>query len=318
MVTSVTMTNPRILVVVGPTASGKSVFGVRVAQILDGEIISADSRQIYTDLTIGTAKPTEKERDSIPHHLIDHISLEKGFTAGQFGIEAGRIIKEIVTRKKIPVIVGGSGLYIQALIDGFFEGISAPNEIRGRLYERLHKEGGAVLLDELRTIDPDIARTMNPKTTHRIIRALEIYECTGIPLSKHHSCQNREPRYNPFMVGLAWNRVQLYDRIDTRVDVMIERGLVDEVKQLKHRGYDESLNALHTVGYQEVFAFLRGEYPEAEMIRLIKRNTRRYAKRQLTWFRRDERIHWYPISDESRIEITAHRVADEFRSFTSQ
>ncbi len=121
MVTSVTMTNPRILVVVGPTASGKSVFGVRVAQILDGEIISADSRQIYTDLTIGTAKPTEKERDSIPHHLIDHISLEKGFTAGQFGIEAGRIIKEIVTRKKIPVIVGGSGLYIQALIDGFFE-----------------------------------------------------------------------------------------------------------------------------------------------------------------------------------------------------
>ncbi len=159
---------------------------------------------------------------------------------------------------------------------------------------------------------------MNPKTTHRIIRALEIYECTGIPLSKHHSCQNREPRYNPFMVGLAWNRVQLYDRIDTRVDVMIERGLVDEVKQLKHRGYDESLNALHTVGYQEVFAFLRGEYPEAEMIRLIKRNTRRYAKRQLTWFRRDERIHWYPISDESRIEITAHRVADEFRSFTSQ
>ncbi len=312
------MANQRVLVVVGPTASGKSIFGVRAAQILGGEIVSADSRQIYTHLTIGTAKPSEKERDGIPHHLIDCVPLEKHFTAGQFGIEAGEIIEEIMSREKVPIIVGGSGLYLQALIDGFFDGPSAQNEIREQLYERLKKEGGDALLEELRTIDPDIARTMNPKTIHRIIRALEVYECTDIPLSKHHHLQKRESRYNPFMVGLAWDRAKLYERINARVDSMIKKGLVDEVQQLSRQGYNESLNALRTVGYQEVFAFLRGDYSEVEMIRLIKRNTRRYAKRQLTWFRRDERIHWYPISEESDIETIAREVASAFRLFISK
>lgn len=307
------MTHPRILVIVGPTASGKSALGIHIARILDGEIISADSRQIYSDFTIGTAKPSVQERGGIRHHLIDCFPLEKSYTAGQFGIDAARIIEEIAARGRVPVIVGGSGLYLQALIDGFFDGPSAPNDIRERLYERLRKEGGAVLLEELRTIDPEIARTMNYKTVHRIIRALEVYEHTGVPLSQHHHRQNPGPRYNVFMVGLTWTRTALYERINARVDAMIEEGFIDEVRNLNLHGFSQSLNALRTVGYQEVMAFLRGEYPEEEVLRLIKRNTRRYAKRQLTWFRRDTRIHWYPISREIEMGTIAQKIADEFR-----
>ncbi len=317
MVTAITKAKSRILIVVGPTASGKSILGVRLAQILDGEIISADSRQIYSDLSIGTAKPSLNDRGGIPHHLMDCYPLEKHCTAGQFSIESERIIEDIISRNHVPVIVGGSGLYVQALVDGIFEGPEAPNELRQRLYERLQREGGEVLLEELRSVDPVIAQTMNPKTTHRIIRALEVYEYTGVPLSKHHILQNRESRYDPFFAGLAWDRRQLYERINTRVDSMIEHGLIDEVRQLDRRGYNESFHALQTVGYQEVFAFLRGEYSEAEMLRLLKRNTRRYAKRQLTWFRRDKRIHWYHISDDSGIGALADLIASEFRSFTT-
>jgi tRNA dimethylallyltransferase len=318
MVTGITKTNPKILAIVGPTASGKSAVGVRLAKILKGEIISADSRQIYKDLTIGTAKPTETERAGIAHHLIDCYPLEKHFTAGQFGVEAGRIIDEINRRKNIPIVVGGSGLYIQALIDGFFDGPSAPNEIRERLNERLHKEGGAVLLEELRRIDHEITKRMNPKTTHRIVRALEVFECTGVPLSKHHFDQNRKPRYSAYLAGLVWDRALLYEKINSRVDRMIDGGLIDEVQQLIRRGYDESPNALQTVGYQEVFAFIRGDYSKSEMIRLIKRNTRRYAKRQMTWFRRDKRIRWYPVSDESEINTIAQSIADDFNVFNSK
>jgi tRNA dimethylallyltransferase len=315
MVTAITKVKSRILLVVGPTASGKSTLGVRIARILDGEIISADSRQMYSDLTIGTAKPSAHDRGGIPHHFIDCYQLDHHCTAGQFSIESERIITEIISRNHVPVIVGGSGLYIQALVDGIFEAPEAPIEIRQRLYERLHREGSSMLLEELRAVDPVIAQTMNPRTTHRIIRALEVYEHTGIPLSSHHIRQTRESRYDSFPAGLAWDRTQLYERINKRVDSMIDEGLIDEVKHLDRRGYTESLHVLQTVGYQEVFAFLRGKYSETEMIRLIKRNTRRYAKRQLTWFRRDKRIHWYPISDESEIRPLADLIVSEFRSF---
>lgn len=302
-----------VLVLVGPTASGKTPVALFLAQNLNGEIISADSRQVYKFMDIGTAKPTKEERKHIKHYFVDELTPDKDFNAGEFGKKGRGIIADIFQRGKQPLVVGGSGLYIQALIDGFFESPVKDDVFRKRLYERLREEGGITLLNELRNIDPVSAAKMLPSNTRRIIRALEVYHLTGIPISQHHKKQRVERNFEPVFVGLAWDRKKLYEQINARVDRMIEMGLVDEVKALRQMGYESTLYALQTVGYQEVFQYLEGKISRVQMIELIKQNSRHYAKRQLTWFRRDQRIKWFPISGGESFEDVVHKIMDYFR-----
>jgi tRNA dimethylallyltransferase len=296
-----------VLCIVGPTASGKSSLALLLAKSLHGEIISADSRQVYKYLDIGTAKPTRAQRREVKHHFVDLLVPDEDFNAGEFGRTGRETIDDIFGRKKVPIVVGGSGLYVKSLIDGFFEGPSADNEVRRRLYKRLQDEGAGALLNELRGIDPVSATRMLPSNTRRIVRALEVYELTGIPLSKLRD-QRIRIDFTPLMIGLQWHRKVLYDRINRRVETMLRDGLLDEVRNLLDLGYSDGSNSLQTVGYQEAISHLQGRIDYKTMVELIKRNTRRYAKRQLTWFRAERRIHWYDIKDESEFMAISSEI----------
>jgi tRNA dimethylallyltransferase len=301
-----------VLVLVGPTASGKTNVALHIARQINGEIISADSRQLYRLMDIGTAKPTVSEQSEIPHYFIDERNPDEEFNAGEFGKVGREIIENIFRANNTPLIIGGSGLYIESLVDGFFDGPSADMEVRDRLYHRLESEGVEVLLEELRRFDPLAAAKMLPSNTRRIIRALEVIYLTGIPISEHHKSQVTI-NFTPVLAGLVWDREKLYDRINIRVDRMIEQGLIHEVETLKHKGYLPRLNALQTVGYKEVFDYLDGNNDLSTTVDLIKRNTRRYAKRQLTWFRRDTRIRWFHVSDEHQFQRIADEIVNYFR-----
>jgi tRNA dimethylallyltransferase len=300
-----------VLVLVGPTASGKTNVALHIATQINGEIISADSRQLFRSMDIGTAKPTVAERSLVKHYFIDERNPDEDFNAGEFGKSGREVIDSIFRKGRTPMVVGGSGLYIQSLVDGFFEGPSADASLRDRLYERLEREGAEVLLEELRVLDPVAAAKMLPSNTRRIIRALEVVRLTGLPISVHH--KSRLPiNFSPVFVGLDWDRAELYDRINIRVDRMIEAGLIREAEMLTQNGYSPDLNALQTVGYAEVFDFLNKETDLSTAIELIKRNTRRYAKRQLTWFRRDARIKWFHVSTENQIPGIADEIVTYF------
>lgn len=288
---------PRILVLVGPTASGKTDIAVRLAERLDGEIISADSRQVYRLLDKGTAKPTPDQRSVVPHHFIDIRTPDQVFTAGEFGIEGRQVIDEIHARKKVPIVAGGSGLYIRSLVDGLFEGPGSDPELREILEEKVRLGYVDALIEQLRQVDPESAASADRTKPRRIIRALEVFHCTGKPLSHHHREARPEIRFTPILTGLSWDRQELYRRIETRCDAMLADGLEQEAADLRSQGYDRRFNALNTVGYAEVCAYQEGEIGKEEMIRLFKQNSRRYAKRQLTWFRRDSRIRWIEMDE---------------------
>ncbi|GIV62370.1 MAG: tRNA dimethylallyltransferase [Rhodothermaceae bacterium] len=280
-----TFKDNEVIFLVGPTAVGKTNLSITIAERLGAEIISCDSRQVYRGLNIGTAKPTLEERRGIPHHFIDELNLEEPFSAGRFAIAARQRIQSILERNRLPIIVGGSTLYVHALMYGLPELPEGNPEIRAKLEQRLYDEGQVALYRELERVDPDFAKTLDPTKTQRLIRGLEVYYLTGRPLSSITTQEDGIPfRYRLYV--LQRDRSDLYDRINQRVDEMIDAGLIEEVRSLLIRGYDESINALNTIGYKEVFAYLRGEVTFAQMIYLIKRNTRRYAKRQITWFRR--------------------------------
>ncbi|HLP14703.1 MAG TPA: tRNA (adenosine(37)-N6)-dimethylallyltransferase MiaA [Bacteroidota bacterium] len=299
----------KILCIVGPTASGKTALSIEVAQRVGGEIISADSRQIYKKLTIGTAKPSISELNTVPHHFIDMLLPDEHFSAGDFSEQGRKTISDIVGRSAFPIVAGGTGLYVESLVDGLFSGPPIQPEYRAELESRLKAEGGTRLLEELRRVDPAAASRMLPTNTRRIIRALEVFHTTGIPITIHHERQTRDQLYDAEFMGLEWERNVLYERINQRVDRMIEDGFLDEVKSLRAEGYDERYKALQTVGYKEAFAYLRNEMTFERMVELMKQNTRRFAKRQLTWFRYDERIKWFKISDASEITTIADTVA---------
>ena len=297
-----------VLVLVGPTASGKTPISLLIADKLDVEIISADSRQIYKLMDIGTAKPSIEERHKVKHYFVDELFPDLEFNAGEYGKKGREVIDDILDRKRIPLIVGGSGLYVQALIAGFFDGPSADHDIRKQLYQRLIEEGAEKLLKELREVDSEAASTMLPSNTRRIIRALEVYKVTGVPISKFHKSK---PQFDfiPIFVGLNWDRKILYERINKRVDLMIEQGLVGEVTRLRELGYSSNLNAFQTVGYKEVFDFIEGKMDYHRMVELIKQNSRRYAKRQLTWFRGYETIKWFDVSGEEDLRGIASNIS---------
>lgn len=300
----------KILVIAGPTAIGKTPLSVAVAEKLNAEIISADSRQIFRYMDICTAKPTAGERRSVPHHFIDHINPDEYYNAGQYGADGRSIIDAIWKRNREVVVVGGSGLYIRSLIDGFI-GEGEKNEvIRVEIRNRIARHGLESVYRELETLDPAAASKIHPNDAKRIERALEVYEFTGKRISEKHAQQSVQINFVPVMIGLTCDRAELYRRIESRVEDMIRRGVIEETRQLLKKGYSPQLTSMESLGYREIIAHLHGEITYERMLELFKQGSRNYAKRQLTWFRRDTRIRWFDITEHTSGELVDLTVSE--------
>ncbi|MBN1894178.1 tRNA (adenosine(37)-N6)-dimethylallyltransferase MiaA [bacterium] len=286
------MTPAAVLIITGPTASGKSDLALELARKTGGEIVSADSRQIFKHMDIGTAKLPASLRKEIPHHCMDLLNPDAPFSAGEYAALARAAVEDILARKRLPIVVGGSGLYIQALVDGFFPGDYRDASVRARLRQEAEDSGSRSLYQRLQFADPDAASGIHPNDLKRIIRALEVIETAGKPVSQIRRDETLPAAFRSGFWGLDWPREYLYARINDRVDRMIREGLEQEVRGLLNRGYSPGLNSMDSPGYREMFDFLAGRISPAEAVDLIKRNTRRFAKRQMTWFRRDPRIRW--------------------------
>ena len=283
-----------IICVVGPTASGKTAFAVRLAQSLDGEVISCDSMQIYRRMDIGTAKPSVEEMCGIPHHMIDIVEPNDDFSVGKYVQMADKVLQDVLSRGKTAVICGGTGLYVDSLIAGRSFAPYPSTGKRAALEKTAAEEGIEPLLQRLREVDPDSAARLHASDEKRIIRALEVYDETGKTITWHNEqTKNQPPRYMPYWLGLDFaERSVLYSRIDRRVDLMLEAGLLDEIRMLAASGIPESCTAMQAIGYKEYLAALRGEVSFDEATALVKQRSRNYAKRQLTWFRRNRDMHW--------------------------
>lgn len=301
----------KVIVIVGPTCSGKTELAINVALRINSEIISADSRQVYKYLNIGTAKPSSAELNKIQHYLVNHINPDDNFNAGKFVDEAEQIISDLHSENKIPIVVGGTGLYIKSLIDGIINSVDTNEEMRAALLDQRRKFGNEYLYEQLKKVDSKSAETMLPQNWKRVIRALEVFYISGKPIWQHFGEQKKNTKNYFFQFGLEWERSVLYQRIEQRVDRMIESGLVDEVKGLINKGYSKEINALNTVGYKEIISYLENKISTERAIELIKRNTRRYAKRQLTWFNADKRIEWLKINSESDIQESSNYIIEK-------
>lgn len=282
----------KVIVVTGPTASGKTSLAIEVALKLNTEIISADSRQIFKLLDIGTAKPDKEQLKKVKHHCIDILYPNEEYDVSLFESDARKIMDELFTNGKIPVVVGGSGLYIKAVVDGIFSGPTKDEEFRAKMDQLKATHGEEALHAILQEKDPVSAGKMLPGNWKRVVRALEVLHITGVPIWKHHEEQTTQNDIQYFQFALDLDRKILYDRIEDRVDSMIELGLEEEVKKVLKMGYSTNLNSLNTVGYKEMINYICNDYNLDRCIELIKRNTRRYAKRQLTWFRANKDIKW--------------------------
>ncbi len=282
-----------LLCLLGPTAVGKTEIAIQLAQRLNAEIVSVDSRQIYRQMDIGTAKPTAEEQRAARHHLIDCVDISQPFSVADYQSLVDVAITDIQNRGKRVLLVGGAGLYFRAIVDGLFEGPGADPSLRKRLEGEAAQFGVDVLHKRLQTCDPESADRIHPNNLVRVIRALEVYELTGTPMSKLQQQWHPEKQRYPFIAfGLTMPRALLYQRIEQRVDVMLANGLIAEVELLLAAGYARDSVALQSFGYRELIAYLDGDCTYLEAISQLKQNTRRFAKRQLTWFRKDTRIEW--------------------------
>lgn len=301
--------SPDILVViVGPTAVGKTDVSIEVASRLGGEIVSCDSMQVYRYMDIGTAKPGPSERARVPHHLIDVVDPNETFNVARFQELARAAIDDIAARGRVPLLVGGTGLYVKAVVDGFlFPWEGASPELRRKLEEEAELYGAPALHARLAEVDPAAARRIHPNDARRIIRALEVHATTGRPISEmwRRSGAGKMRIDRLVMIGLVRDREALYERINRRCDAMVEQGLVDETWRLLERGYERALTAGQALGYKEIVEHLQGKCSLADAVETIKRNTRRYAKRQLTWFRADPRIEWVDLGTLSSVNEAA-------------
>lgn len=281
-----------VLVIAGPTASGKTALAVELAKKYNGEVVSADSMQIYKRMDIGTAKPDKAEMAGVVHHMIDIAEPEDSFSVADYVDMAHKVIADIVSRKKLPIVAGGTGLYINSLIDDAdFSKAPSNDAIKDELYELFEKEGAEPLLEMLKEVDPVSYERIHPNNIKRVIRAIEFYRTNKRPISEQSDeNQKKDSRYNPLMLMINPKREVLYERIEKRVDIMIERGLIDEVKRLSAEGLTKKNQSMQGIGYKEVLEYLNGFMTMSEMIRILKRNSRRYAKRQFTWFKRDPRM----------------------------
>jgi tRNA dimethylallyltransferase len=303
--------SPPIVFIAGPTATGKTAVGVQVCKILDAEMISADSMQVYRGLDIGTAKATRDEMQGIPCHLIDILEPNEEFNVARFIKLADEEIAKIHENSRRCVIVGGTGLYLKGLLYGLFDAPARDEIIRKVLRDRMTKEGPANLHKELAQIDPITAARVSPSDRNRIERALEVYQTTGIPISEIQSeWTNPKPRYPFKMYVLNLPRCDLYNRINSRVDQMIDKGWIEEVEHLLNRWPTENLHCLKAIGYREIASHLKGDLSKEVMIEEIKKNTRRFAKRQLTWFRKMNGVQWLSMKNHSHEEVAMKIVSN--------
>ncbi|MEA3407595.1 MAG: tRNA (adenosine(37)-N6)-dimethylallyltransferase MiaA [Chloroflexota bacterium] len=299
----------KLVVIVGPTSVGKTALSIDLAKRFDGEVISADSRQIYCYMDIGTAKATPEQRAAVPHHLIDVVDPDQKLTLAHYKRLASHAIHDIWERGGLPMLVGGTGLYVRALLEGWTIPEVPPNrELRRRLKERVERVGAEVLHERLQEVDPGAAESIDANNVRRVIRALEVYEETGTPISELQ--KKKLPNYDTFKIGLTMPRPDLYERIDARVDRMIEEGLVEEVEYLLERGYDLDLPSMSAVGYPEIGRYLRDEATLDEAVSAIKTRTHRIVRQQYNWFKlSDPTIHWFDAR-EVPTETIAEKVRD--------
>ncbi len=295
----------KLIVVAGPTASGKTALGVHLAKKFGGEVVSADSMQIYKGMNIATAKPEKDETDGIKHHLIDFLSPEKEYSVASFCLDAEKAVEKILSDGKLPIIVGGTGLYIDSFVNNtVFLDDTKKNDVRERLYRELNEKGVEELYKRLLTVDKDAAEKIHPNNELKVIRALEIYESTGKTLTEQNRLSHiEESKYSPLFIGINYkDRNVLYERINKRVDIMLEKGLLEETKEFYKNLVSKT--AVNAIGYKELKPFLDGEKSLEDCIEHLKQVTRHYAKRQLAWFNRNEKMNWiYPDSYESFNEL---------------
>lgn len=299
-----------LIVIVGPTAVGKTDISIKVAKALDCEIISADSMQIYKYMDIGTAKPTLQEREGVPHHLMDFLDPADDFSVVQFQSLALEIIEKIHQKGKIPMVVGGTGLYVNSLVYpmNFTEAQEDP-DFRQHMQEQADVLGKEFLYTTLAKIDPETAKRLHPNDVRRIIRALEIHHLTGKTMSHYRQDFERaKAPYNLVMIGLTMDRQKLYKRIEARIDKMVKNGLLDEVKGLLDHGYSVNMTSMQGLGYKEMAIFIHGKASFNQAVEILKRNTRRFAKRQITWFKRDKRILWIDVESFASKELLANWI----------
>ena len=308
------MRKPKLVAVVGPTGTGKSGLALELAEKLGGEIISADSVQVYRGFDIGTAKVSPAERRKVPHHLIDILGPEEDYSAASFRNQADRIIHRLEEKGKAIFVVGGTGLYLKVLSRGLFRGPGEDPCLRRSLRQKAEGEAEGYLYRELEKVDPEAASRLHPHDTYRILRALEVYHHSRKPLSqfqKEHGF--RESPYEILKIGLSDDRQELYRRIELRVDSMMEKGWLREVQDLLDRGISPRVKPMQSLGYKRLISFLAGEMDWARAVNLIKQDTRRYAKRQITWFKADPDIHWFSAGVENYPAIR-EKVSDFFSS----
>lgn len=299
----------KVLTIIGPTAVGKTQIAIQIARKLTGEIISADSRQIYRDFNIGTAKPTAGEQRLARFHLIDFVPPDASYSCGQFARDAEQKIKEISSRGHTPIVCGGTGLYIRALFHPLHKLPESETSVKARLTNEYKKHGIEYLYERLQKVDPEWAQKITPRDKQRILRGLEIYEISGKPLSSFTRARRAKSRYLPYYAGLTMPRDELYKRINRRFDRMIEQGLVDEVRTLFDKGFDPASSALRTIGYKEIIEHLSGTLTLDEAIEKAKRRTRNFAKRQLSWFNNIEGIEWHDAKEPDLVNniISSYR-----------
>ncbi|MCT1903824.1 tRNA (adenosine(37)-N6)-dimethylallyltransferase MiaA [Oceanobacillus sojae] len=288
----------KVVSIVGPTAVGKTTLGIAAAKKFQGEIISGDSTQVYMGMDIGTAKVTSEETEGIPHHMIDIIRPDQPFSVADFQEHVKYHIEAVHKRGNLPIIVGGSGLYIQSvLFDYHFSDQRRDAELTNKLFQQIEAEGPEKLYERLKQIDPEQAKKVHPNNHRRLVRALEVYELTGLTMSEYQKEQQAESPYDPFIIGLDMERATLYDRINRRVDQMIEEGLMDEVQSLVAKGYKDC-QSMHAIGYKEIVSCLENRLSQTDAIAAVKQNSRKYAKRQLTWFRNKLDVNWYQLTEK--------------------
>jgi tRNA dimethylallyltransferase len=297
-----------MIILIGPTGVGKTDVGFELAKQVSGEIVSADSRLVFRWLDIGTAKPGPEMRSEIPHHMIDIVDPDEDYTCKRFEIEARQVIREVTGRRRVPIVVGGSGLYVRALMHGVFDGPGRDDTIRTRLREDARRQGASALWQKLNEVDPHKASQIDPSNVIRTIRALEVYELTGTPMSELE--KEARPLEVPHVkVGLTRARNELYKIIERRVDHMMELGFLHEVTTLLDKGYGDSPAITRSLGYSEMKLHLEGVVSLEEAVRLIKRNTRHFAKRQMTWFRREADLNWLDITGRTDCDNIARDIA---------
>jgi len=319
MATATTLHAKPLVVIVGPTAAGKSQIAILVAKALGTEVLTADSRQVYRGMDIGTDKPTAAERQGVPHRLIDLVDPDQPFNTGEFRRQAVTEIARLHHEGRVPLLVGGTGLYVRTVLRGLWEGPPADWEFRRSLEREAGVKGADWLYRRLVQVDPESARRLHPNDRVKIVRALEVHHLLGRPLSEEHKRHAfADTPFVPLLIGLTRERTALYRRVDDRVELELAKGLVEETKQLMDRGYGRQLGSMKGLGYKQMAGYLAGDYDYDEAVRRLKRDTRRFAKRQMTWFRKEPGMQWRSIEDTESPAQVAERIVGEVRRFLAQ